>query len=148
MSLKARKKQNILCKDLFFSGPIHFSFNGHNYFYTGHEPGFENKTYTFDGARNVCQEFCMEPISIETETEFNMTINLMKKYKISYLWTSGRLCETGRCSVTDRLSTWKWLGSGEPIDASENIPVNYSNRPWSHTGIKLDKSKTGNLSHH
>uniref|UniRef100_A0A336L9K4 CSON005507 protein n=1 Tax=Culicoides sonorensis TaxID=179676 RepID=A0A336L9K4_CULSO len=112
---------------------IDFTFNGHNYFYSGTEDG--NDQFTFDKARQYCQQFCTEPISLETEEEFDLIVNFMKRGKIPYLWTSGRNCPSGHCPVNDqRNSTWRWLGSGQPIDASQNIPDGWTKRPWSYTG--------------
>lgn len=113
-------------------GSAHFSLNGHDYIYSASEPG--NDKFTFEQAREFCQRLCMEPISLETQEEFNLIVNFMRQNKIPYLWTSGRVCPSGICSLDDRVSTWQWLGSRQPIDASEFTPQGWVERPWSHTG--------------
>lgn len=58
----------------------------------------------------------------------------MEDYTIPYLWTSGRLCASGKCQIEDRVTTWKWLGSQKAIPAGPEIPNSWSRRPWSPTG--------------
>lgn len=58
----------------------------------------------------------------------------MQDYTIPYLWTSGRLCESGNCSLDGRTEKWKWQGSKKPIPAGPETPENWSRRPWSYTG--------------
>lgn len=108
-----------------------FSHNGHDYYYSATEPDADR--FTYDTARAFCKARCMEPMSLETQEEYDLITNYMRQHKIPYLWTSGRVCPKSPCSVDNR-STWKWLGSGHPIDSSEYIPDGWTDRPWSQTG--------------
>lgn len=119
-----------------FSGPTRtFEFNGKKYFFTAFEPGYESKRFTWAEARQECQKYCTEPISIETQAENDMVLNLMRQNQVPYLWTSGRLCQApAKCTTTDRVSGWRWLATGGSIPAGPAIPAGWSYRPWSHTG--------------
>jgi len=112
-----------------------FEFSGKRYFYTGHEPGYEGKRFTWDGARQICQQYCTQPISIETQAENDMVLDLMAKNQIPYLWTSGRICAApAKCTQSDRVSGWTWQSTGGRIHAASSAPQGWSYRPWSNTG--------------
>lgn len=112
-------------------GSVDFSFDGHDYLYSAFEPGTNDK-FTFEQAQDFCHDYCMEPISLETQEEFDLIVGFMRQYKVPYLWTSGRVCPSGACSLENR--EWTWLGSGQPIDSSEYVPEGWRERPWSYTG--------------
>lgn len=82
----------------------------------------------------MCQKYCTEPISIETQAENDMVLRFMREHQIPYLWTSGRLCPSpAKCTTKDRQSGWTWYTGGH-IPASAATPSGWSYRPWSHTG--------------
>jgi hypothetical protein len=62
-----------------FAGPKQFNFRGHNYFYSGHVPAHANQRVDWLDARNVCREYCMDLISMETQEENNMIFRLIQQ---------------------------------------------------------------------
>lgn len=64
-----------------FSGPKQFNFRGHNYFYSGHVPAHANQRGDWLDGRNICREYCMDLVSIETQEENNMIFKLIQQSK-------------------------------------------------------------------
>ena len=80
-----------------------FNYKGHNYFYSGNVPELANKRVDWLEARNLCREYCMDAVSIETQEENNLIFKLIQENDVPYIWTSGRLCDFNG----------KWLGQVE-----------------------------------
>lgn len=80
-----------MCTSL--AGPKQFNFKGHNYFYTGDFPELSTKRVDWLEARNLCREYCMDAVSIETQEENNLIFKLIQEKDVPYIWTSGRLCD-------------------------------------------------------
>lgn len=74
-------------------GPKKFTYKGHNYFYSGTVPALATKRVDWLEARNICREYCMDAVSIETQEENNLIFKLIQENDVPYIWTSGRLCD-------------------------------------------------------
>lgn len=66
-------------------GPKQFSFRGHNYFYSAHVPAFAEKKMDWLDGRNLCREYCMDLVSIETQEENNMIFRLIEQSEYSFV---------------------------------------------------------------
>ncbi|KAI4497992.1 hypothetical protein M0802_006816 [Mischocyttarus mexicanus] len=65
--------------------PKQFNFRGHNYFYSGHVPAHANQKVDWLDARNICREYCMDLVSMETQEENNMVFRLIQQSEYEYL---------------------------------------------------------------
>jgi len=83
------------------TGPRQFQYKGHNYFYSGEVPALATKRVDWLEARNVCREYCMDAVSIETQEENNLIFKLIQEKDVPYIWTSGRLCDFNGKSTHD-----------------------------------------------
>lgn len=138
----------ILCDvadSLILSQPVHekcknrpkeFDLNGQNFFYSGNRPEMKGRTVTWIEARNYCRQFCMDTISIESQNEFDMVKKLLEEYLISYIWTSGRVCDDEECDTNLEPSKWYWTHNNVQIQEPSKTPENWKMNPWSHTGYK------------
>jgi hypothetical protein len=61
------------------SGPKEFVFKGHNYFFSGHLPQYRNTRVDWLDARNICREYCMDLVSMETQEENNLVFRLIQQ---------------------------------------------------------------------
>ena len=43
---------------------------------------------------------CMDLVSVETKEENTMVENIIRKYDVESIWTSGRLCNFHGCDVS------------------------------------------------
>lgn len=82
-----------LCSDLrsvngffsfvgFVAGPKEFFFKGHYYFFTGHRLELKDKKFDWLDGRNICREYCMDLVSLETQEENNLIFRLIQQSKI------------------------------------------------------------------
>lgn len=69
-----------------FTGPKQFNFRGHNYFFSGHVPAHANQKVDWLDGRNICREYCMDLVSIETQEENNMIFRLIQQSKYFILF--------------------------------------------------------------
>jgi len=130
--------------------PKHFKFKKHNYFYSGNVQEFKNKKtgkpkkYDWLGARNNCREKCMDTVSLSKWREHLMIKNFIKNNNITYIWTSGRLCDFTGCDRADlkpkNINGWFW--SGTQVDSrmapTNSTPRGWLENPWSQTGHTKD----------
>lgn len=79
--------------DKYILGPKHFNYQGHNYFFSAHEKLHENETYDWLDARNLCRDYCMDAVNIETQAENDLIFKFIEVNNITELYTSGRLCD-------------------------------------------------------
>ena len=131
------------------TGPKKFSYKGHNYFYSGQIPELANKRVDWLEARNICREYCMDAVSIETQEENNLVYKLIQENDVPYIWTSGRLCDfsgndlciektyeinnsiiclgcEGRKDLLPKnLNGWFWSANREKIQPTNRIPVGW-----------------------
>lgn len=64
-----------------FSGPKQFFFRGHNYFFSGHVPELAGRKVDWLDGRNICREYCMDLVSLESQEENNMVFRLIQQSK-------------------------------------------------------------------
>ena len=53
----------------FVSGPKQFEHNGHHYWFSGKEENFTDHKVDWLDGRNICREYCMDLVSLETPSE-------------------------------------------------------------------------------
>lgn len=86
--------------------------------------------------RNFCREYCMDLVSLETEAENTFFVKFIKRNKVDYIWTSGRICDFKGCDRADLQPTsingWFWTGSNKKIGPTNATTWSY--QPWSNTG--------------
>ena len=69
----------------FFLGPITFTYNDHGYFYSGDVEAHAEDKVDWLEARNICREYCMDLVSIETPSENDLIEELIKGGKKRFL---------------------------------------------------------------
>jgi len=120
--------------------PITFTFNGHGYFYSGDVEAHSEDKVDWLEARNICREYCMDLVSIETPSENDLIEELIGGDDLAYIWTSGRLCNFKGCDRDDlqpvNVNGWFWSGSGVKMAPTNSTPPGWSYQPWSDTGHK------------
>jgi len=119
--------------------PQHFSLKGHGYFYSDDEPSFSGMKVDWLEGRNLCREFCMDLVSIETPKENDLIKEVLIKRDVPYIWTSGRLCNFKGCEEREDLQPpsvagWFWSGSGIRMAPTNSTPPFWPYQPWSYTG--------------
>jgi len=120
--------------------PKEFLFGNHNYFISSHVPALNGTEVNWLEARNICREYCMDLVSMETIEENNLITKLIKEKNIPYIWTSGRLCDFAGCDNGDlypkNINGWFWSATRGKIAATNRIPKGWGKNPWSQTGYK------------
>jgi len=111
---------------------------GHYYFFSGQSYLGNYKASWLD-ARNLCRSMCMDLVSIETPEENIMVENIMEKFNVNSLWTSGRLCNFHGCDAAHlqpkHINGWFWSGSGTRLPPTNTTDKGWRENPWSHTGF-------------
>ncbi|XP_031621381.1 uncharacterized protein LOC116339567 [Contarinia nasturtii] len=116
------------------SRPRQFQYGGRYYF-------LSNARVDWLDARNLCREYCMDAVSLETEHKNNYINNLIRAYNVPYIWTSGRLCDFKGCAGRAYLEPrqyhgWFWSANQQRIAPTYRIPPGFRYNPWSQTGHK------------
>lgn len=62
-----------------FQGPKEFTYKGRNYFFSGHTQQYKTSKVDWLEARNICREYCMDLVSIETQEENNLIFRLIQQ---------------------------------------------------------------------
>ena len=132
-------------------------YEGKNFFYSGHDPELKDarfdwlgelikikfmkriKNYEFQilsDARNECRKRCMETISFQDQKKFDFFKSYIEKNNISFVWTSGRICDFAGCEgrwdlLPKRVKGWLWSADQTRIDDTNKIPPNWTYKPWS-----------------
>lgn len=134
------------------SRPKQWQFNNHNYFFSWDQDKYidvdpttgERKGQKVDWleARNQCRKHCMDAVSMETEAENKMIFDFLAQRNITYIWTSGRLCDFTGCDTREDLKPlnvlgWFWSNTNTKMAPTNKIPPGWSSQPWS------DKGHTG-----
>jgi len=124
--------------------PKQFFFRGKNYFYSGHVPELAGRKVDWLDGRNICREYCMDLVSLETQEKNNMIFRLIQQNDVPYIWTSGRLCDFKGCENRPDLEPknvlgWFWSASREKMAPTNQTPNNWNYNPWSSTGHKKQK---------
>ncbi|XP_055386410.1 uncharacterized protein LOC129615300 [Condylostylus longicornis] len=123
------------------SRPKEFSYRGRNFFLSSHVPELANKKFDWLDGRNICREYCMDLVSLETQEKNNLIFRVIQQNDVPYIWTSGRICDFAGCENRPDLEPknifgWFWSATREKIQATNRIPQNWGYNPWSQTGHK------------
>jgi hypothetical protein len=124
--------------------PKEFTIKGQNYFFSGNHPP-TNREVGWLEARNLCRQYCMDTMSIETQEEFEMMQDILEDFLVGYIWTSGRVCDEKDCLKDKKyqpsnVNGWTWLHNNAKIPATSRNPPGWSFNPWSTTGEKTIKN--------
>ncbi|CAG9784572.1 unnamed protein product [Diatraea saccharalis] len=124
--------------------PKEFFYRGHNYFYSGHVPELAKRKVDWLDGRNICREYCMDLVSMETQEENNLIFKLIQQNDVPYIWTSGRLCDFKGCESRKDLEPknifgWFWSANREKMAPTNQIPNGWGYNPWSQTGHKKQR---------
>uniref|UniRef100_A0A6A7FTG8 C-type lectin n=1 Tax=Hirondellea gigas TaxID=1518452 RepID=A0A6A7FTG8_9CRUS len=129
--------------------PKHFQFNNHWYYFSWDVPSnIETDPTTGQPAgikvnwleaRNECRRQCMDAVGIETFQENNMILQFIESRNVTYIWTSGRLCDFTGCDSREDLKPiqvkgWFWSNSNQKIAPTNRTPPGWRNTPWSQKG--------------
>lgn len=119
--------------------PREFSIGDRNYFYSGNNAATKTKEVSWVEARNLCREYCMDSISVVTQEEFDLVKKTLGDFKIGYIWTSGRVCDTPVCTKSERfqprnINGWIWADKNLRMSATDKNPPGWIENPWSQTG--------------
>lgn len=105
-------------------------------------------------ARNECRKRCMETISFKDQKKFDFFKSYIQKNNISFIWTSGRLCDFAGCEgrwdlLPKRIKGWLWSADQTRIDDTNKIPTDWEYTPWSRTGHfkKAQPDNAGKFGH-
>merc|ERR1719220_1633136 len=106
--------------------PKHFEHGGHHYWFSGDEENFTDHKVDWLDGRNICREYCMDLVSLETPTENELIEKFLVDNDLPYIWTSGRLCNFKGCDREDlqppTVNGWFWPGSGDKTQfVSHNV---------------------------
>jgi len=120
--------------------PKHFEHGGHYYWFSGEEDNYTDHKVDWLDGRNICREYCMDLVSLETPTEETLIRTFLEEKDLPYIWTSGRLCNFKGCDREDlqpvRVNGWFWSGSGVKMAPTNSTPPGWTYQPWSFTGHK------------
>lgn len=121
--------------------PKEFFYKGNNYFFSGHLPQYKDTKVDWLDARNICREYCMDLVSLETQEKNNLIFRLIQQNDIPFIWTSGRLCDFKGCEnradlEPKKLHGWFWSATRGKMTQTDKIPLGWSYNPWSPTGHK------------
>merc|ERR1712168_938406 len=117
-----------------------FEHGGHHYWFSGDEENFTDHKVDWLDGRNICREYCMDLVSLETPTENELIEKFLVEHDLPYIWTAGRLCNFKGCDRDDlqppTVNGWFWSGSGVKMAPTNSTPPGWSYQPWSYTGHK------------
>lgn len=104
-----------------------FQYKDRNYFYSGHNPELKDKKFDWLDARNTCRDYCMETVSFETQDKFDFIKAYIEQNNISFVWTSGRICDFEGCEgrwdlLPKRIKGWLWSANQIPIFPTNQTP--------------------------
>ncbi|XP_071547458.1 uncharacterized protein [Panulirus ornatus] len=90
-------------------------------------------------ARNLCRRYCMDAVGMESEDENSMIFDFMTKRNITYIWTSGRLCDFTGCKEREDLHPlnvygWFWSNTNTKMAPTSSTPPGWAYQPWSDKG--------------
>ncbi|CAB4062850.1 unnamed protein product [Lepeophtheirus salmonis] len=143
----AQEKGRILSKpieSLCLNTKRHLYLNGTGYYYS-----WKGNVEKMDwlGSRNFCRKRCMETVSFESEREWSEVMeNIIHSAKhtefISWIWTSGKLCDFDGCEKSFyvkpiNINGWFWSGTNTRMSSTTCLP--HMNEKcfhrWSNTGM-------------
>jgi len=107
--------------------------HGKRYHFSWLEVG-EDRKFKWEEARNYCRRFCMDAISIESNSEWDTVVDTLKQHTLRYIWTGGRKCNFNGCDRPDLtpniVNGWFWAARRNRIPAKGKC----SYCDWSFTG--------------
>lgn len=114
----------------FITGPKEFQYRGKNFFLSSHVPGLAGKKVDWLDGRNLCREYCMDLVTLETQEKNNLIFRLIQTNDVPYIWTSGRLCDFKGCENRPDLEPksvngWFWSSSRQKIEPSSRVPTGW-----------------------
>ena len=59
-------------------------------------------------AREICQKFCMDLITIDSLKEDQLVKDIIVRNKVYGVWTGGQVCQDKGCMLGKRKTTWVW----------------------------------------
>jgi len=106
---------------------------------TGNKTADTGKKVNWLEARNNCRTQCMDAVGMETYQEDQMVVDFLKKRNLTYIWTSGRLCDFHGCEVREDLKPinvngWFWSSTNKKIAPTNDTVKGWPHQPWSQTG--------------
>ncbi|XP_037927323.1 uncharacterized protein LOC119661891 [Teleopsis dalmanni] len=121
--------------------PKEFSYRGRNMFLSTHVPALANRKVDWLDGRNLCREYCMDLVALETQEKNNLIFRVIQQNDVPYIWTAGRICDFAGCENRPDLEPknvygWFWSATREKIQATNRIPQGWGYNPWSQTGHK------------
>lgn len=101
-------------------GPKEFQYRGKNYFLSSHVPGLAGRKVDWLDGRNLCREYCMDLVTLETQEKNNLIFRLIQTNDVPYIWTAGRLCDFKGCEnrpdlEPKRLYGWFWSSTRQKM---------------------------------
>jgi len=139
-----------LCRDRFkqwkFNGKwYHFSWDREAWDLNGGQgriqPATSGQKVNWLEARNACRKRCMDAVSMESEQEDLMVTKFIENRNVTYIWTSGRLCDFEGCAERADLQPvnekgWFWSAVNRKISPTNAPTPGWSRnpQPWSRTG--------------
>lgn len=139
-------------------------YKNRNFFYSGNDPELKDKRLDWLDARNTCRDRCMETVSFEDQEKFDFFKSYIEKQNISFIWTSGRLCDFDGCEgrwdlLPKRIKGWLWSANQIAIAPTNKTPpgkfflcwnqqafitilslflviLGWKYQPWSFTGLR------------
>ncbi|KAI9586605.1 hypothetical protein GQX74_002452 [Glossina fuscipes] len=125
----------------YVTGPKEFSYRGKNMFLSSHVPALATKKVDWLDARNICREYCMDLVALETQEKNNLIFRVIQQNDVPYIWTAGRICDFNGCENRPDLEPkhlygWFWSATREKIQATNRLPQGWGYNPWSQTGHK------------
>lgn len=107
-------------------------------FLSAHVPALANNKYDWYSGRNLCREYCMNLVTLETQAKYSLVYRVIQQYDIPYIWTAGRLCDFPGCERTDflpkNINGWFWSTTSAKIPPTNRSPPGWTYNPWSQTG--------------
>ncbi|XP_018022260.1 uncharacterized protein LOC108678359 [Hyalella azteca] len=129
--------------------PKHWQFNNHWYYFSWDDPSNietdpatgqpAGKKVNWLDARNECRKRCMDAVGMETLQENNMIFKFLESRNVTYIWTSGRLCDFTGCETREDLKPinikgWFWSNTNQKIPPTNAVIPTWNIQPWSAAG--------------
>jgi len=62
-------------------------------------PALANKKVDWLDGRNLCREYCMDLVALETQEKNNLIFRVIQQNDVPYIWTAGRICDFAGCEM-------------------------------------------------
>ena len=67
------------------AGPKHFEHDGHHYWFSGKEENYTDHKVDWLDGRNICREYCMDLVSLETPSENDLISKFLTDSKLQQM---------------------------------------------------------------